>query len=171
MSYYSPWYITSFWTKGSISVTWWRHQMETFSALLVPGEFPIQRLVTRSFDVYFDLRPNKRLSKQWWGWWFETLSWSLWRHRNENLVGCIYALYHSLSTSPVGVSIVFFNITFFIATNWYRFVVNQIKHISEVLVVCISVLYYLLSISPVCYYARHEHRLLWYYFLQNSSGS
>ena len=39
-----------------------------------PGEFPTQRPVTRSFDVYFDLRPNKRLSKQSWGWWFETLS-------------------------------------------------------------------------------------------------
>ena len=64
--------------------------METFSALLaicagnspVPGEFPTQRPVTRSFDVYFDLRPNKRLSKQWWGWWFETQSCPLWRHRN-----------------------------------------------------------------------------------------
>ena len=29
-----------------------------------PGEFPTQRPVTRSFDVYFDLRLNKRLSKQ-----------------------------------------------------------------------------------------------------------
>ena len=38
--------------------------------------------VTRSFDVYFDLRPNKRLSKQSRGWWFETLSSPLWRHRN-----------------------------------------------------------------------------------------
>ena len=69
---------------------WWRHQMETFSALLaicagnspVPGEFPAQRPVTRSFDVFFDLRLNKRLSKQPWGWWFETPAWSLWRHRN-----------------------------------------------------------------------------------------
>ena len=40
----------------------------------VPGEFPAQRPVTRSFDVFFDLRLNKRLSKQSWGWWFETLS-------------------------------------------------------------------------------------------------
>ena len=47
-----------------------------------PGEFPTQRPVTRSFDVFFDLRLNKRLSKQPWGWWFETLSWSLWRHGN-----------------------------------------------------------------------------------------
>ena len=47
-----------------------------------PGEFPAQRPVTRSFDVFFDLRLNKRLSKQPWGWWFETPAWSLWRHRN-----------------------------------------------------------------------------------------
>ena len=46
------------------------------------GEFPAQRPVTRSFDVFFDLRLNKRLSKQPWGWWFETPSWSLWRQCN-----------------------------------------------------------------------------------------
>ena len=64
--------------------------METFSALLalcvgnspVTGEFPTQRPVTRSFDVFFDLRLNTRLSKQWWCWWFETPSRSLWRHFN-----------------------------------------------------------------------------------------
>ena len=69
----------------------WRHQMERFSALLalyagyspVTGEFPAQRLVTRSFDVFFDLRLNKRFSKQSWGWWFETPSRSLWRHCND----------------------------------------------------------------------------------------
>ena len=67
--------------------------METFSALLaicagispVTGEFPAQRPVTRGFDVFFDLRVNKRLSKQWWGWWFEAPSRSLWRHRNGNV--------------------------------------------------------------------------------------
>ena len=47
-----------------------------------PGEFPTQRPVTRSFDVLFDLRLNKRLSKQPWGWWFETPARSLWRQRN-----------------------------------------------------------------------------------------
>ena len=46
------------------------------------GEFPTQRPVTRSFDVFFDLRLNKRWSKQPWGRWFETPSWSLWRQRN-----------------------------------------------------------------------------------------
>ena len=48
----------------------------------VPGEFHAQRPVTQSFDVFFDLRLNKRLSKQPWGWWFETPSWSLWRQCN-----------------------------------------------------------------------------------------
>ena len=47
-----------------------------------PGEFPTQRTVTRSFDVFFDLRLNKWLSKQPWGWWLETPSWSLWRQCN-----------------------------------------------------------------------------------------
>ena len=83
--------------------TWWRHQMEAFSALLaicagnspVPGEFPTQRPVTRSFGVYFDLRPNKRLSKQSWGWWFETPSRPFWRHRNEIQI-CLYARQRSI---------------------------------------------------------------------------
>ena len=64
--------------------------METYSALLaictanspVPGEFPSQRPVTRHFDVFFDLRLNKRLGKQSWGWWFETLSHPLWHQCN-----------------------------------------------------------------------------------------
>ena len=38
--------------------------------------------VTRSFDVFFDLRLNKRLRKQSWRWWFETPSSPLWRHCN-----------------------------------------------------------------------------------------
>ena len=50
---------------------WWRHQMETFSALLAicsgispdSGEFLTQRSMVRSFDIFFDLRLNKRLSK------------------------------------------------------------------------------------------------------------
>ena len=73
--------------------TWWRHQMETFSALLalcagnspVACEFPSQRPVTRSFGVFFDLRLDKRLSKQSWGWWTETPSRSLWLHCDDNL--------------------------------------------------------------------------------------
>ena len=52
-------------------IRWWRNETETFSALLaicagnspVTGEFPAQRPVTRSFNVFFDLHLNKRLSK------------------------------------------------------------------------------------------------------------
>ena len=73
------------------SCAWWRHQMETFSALLalcarnspVTGEFPAQRPVTRSFGVFFDLRLNKRLSKWSWGSWSQTPSRSSWRHCND----------------------------------------------------------------------------------------
>ena len=60
--------------------TWWHHQIETFSALLAlcegnsrdTGEFPSRRPVMWSFDVFFDLGLNKRLSKQSWGWLIET---------------------------------------------------------------------------------------------------
>ena len=62
----------------------WKH----YSALLalcagkslVIGEFPSQRPVTRSFDMFFDLCLNKRLIKQSWGWWCETPSQSSCRH-------------------------------------------------------------------------------------------
>ena len=85
-------YISCSWHHGRRNYTWWRHQMETFSALLsicagnspVTGEFPSQSQVTRSFDVFFDLYLNKQFIKQSWGWWFETPSRSLWRHCNEH---------------------------------------------------------------------------------------
>ena len=46
--------------------------MEAFSTLLpicagnlaLTGEFPVQRPVTRSFDIIFELRLNERLIKQ-----------------------------------------------------------------------------------------------------------
>ena len=90
----------------SLSVSWRYHVRSDFGPLLAcfmmtssngnifrvtgplcgeftgPGELPAQRPVTRSFDVFFDLHPNKRLSKQWRGWWFETQPCPLWRHRN-----------------------------------------------------------------------------------------
>ena len=60
---------------------WWRHQMETFSALLAlcagnspaTSEFPSQRPVTQS------------LSKQSGGWLFETPATPLWRHYNVGI--------------------------------------------------------------------------------------
>ena len=55
-----------------------RHRAHHDVIVMVPGQRPVKR----SFDVFFDLRLNKRLSKQWWGWWFEKLSRPLWRHCN-----------------------------------------------------------------------------------------
>ena len=67
-------------------LSWWRHQMETFSVLLalcvgnssVAGEFPAHK----GFDVFFHLRLNKWLSKQSWGWWLEIPLHPLWCHCN-----------------------------------------------------------------------------------------
>ena len=53
----------------------------------VNGGFPSQRPVMLSFDVFFDLRLNKRWSKQSRRRWFETPSRSLWRHCN----GCFFS--------------------------------------------------------------------------------
>ena len=60
-------YVVCIPARGCCPPTWWRHQIETFSALLaicarnlpVTGEFPTQKPVTRSFDVFFDPRLNK----------------------------------------------------------------------------------------------------------------
>ena len=48
----------------------------------VTGDFLAQRPMTRSFDIFFDLRLNKRLTKQTWGGWFEMSTHPLWRHCN-----------------------------------------------------------------------------------------
>ena len=85
--------------------------METFSALLavcagnspVPGEFPAQMPLTRSFDAFFDLHLNIRLNKQSRGWWFKTPSRPLWRRCNyiwwTNCCGG-FAI-QDISTNPV----------------------------------------------------------------------
>ena len=98
--------------------------METFSALLaicagnspVPGEFPAQRPVARSFNVFFDLRLNKRLSKQSWGWWFETQSRPLCRH----CYGCNF-----LSFAPSSKEYNMFSIVW----SWWMFTVIFVFHI------------------------------------------
>ena len=86
-------YITLFcsvWCIPSMRHIMMTSSKEIFSALLaiyagnspVTGEFSAQRLVMRSFGVFFDLHLNKWLSKQSWGWCFETPSCSLWCHCN-----------------------------------------------------------------------------------------
>ena len=65
----------------------------TFSALLVicagnclvTDNFPAQRPVTRSFDVFFDVRLNDRLIEQSWGRWFEMPSRLSWGHCNARM--------------------------------------------------------------------------------------
>ena len=115
--------------------------METFFALLaisagnwpVPGEFIAQRPVTRSFD----LRLNKRLSKQLWDWWFETLSRPLWRHRNV----CMRDRY-----SKVNVVIGFCNASIILLcvvksviaitvllTHWLINIFTRIRHLSNLM--------------------------------------
>ena len=75
--------------------------METFSALLafcagnspITGEFPTQRLVTRSFDVCLDLGLNQQLRRRWlWTPWR-----SLWHHCND---------VHFCDSSPVHFTLV-----------------------------------------------------------------
>ena len=88
---------------------WWRHQMETFSALLAfwfTGHRWIPRTeaqwpVTRSFDVFFDLRLNQQLSKQWKRWWFEAPPRSLWRQcdASQRLEIRTY-LHHAITQEP-----------------------------------------------------------------------
>ena len=93
--FWSAWFLAWWSHQGRFDIIWdcrdprWRHQLETFSALLAlcegnspgTGEFPLQRPVTRNFEVFFDLRLNKRLNKHSRRWWFEMPSRPLWRHR------------------------------------------------------------------------------------------
>ena len=92
------WWLRAMWymvyeVTDNIIRSWWRHQMETFSALLVicagnspvTGEFHAHKGQWRGalmFSLICAL--NKRLSKQSRGWWFETPSCSLWRHCNAS---------------------------------------------------------------------------------------
>ena len=83
--------------------------METFSALLalcvgnspVTGGFTSQRSIMRNFAVFFDLRLNKRLSKQSSGWWLETPSRSLWLHCNvDERMDCFSDKTMAMSSKP-----------------------------------------------------------------------
>ena len=77
--------ISSFWCDINVACYWsmeiqddvikWKHFRRNWP--IVQGIHRSQRTVTQSFDLFFDLRPNKRLSKQSWGWWIETPSRSL----------------------------------------------------------------------------------------------
>ena len=78
----------STWTEGVGSSHHDVIKWKQFSALLAlcaenspfTGEFPSQKPVTRSFDVFYDLRLNKQLSKQSRRRWFEMPSHPFWCH-------------------------------------------------------------------------------------------
>ena len=66
-------------------MTWCQHEFKwEHFRVTDTGGFPSQRPVKGSFDVFFDLRLSKRLSKQSRRRWFETPSRSMWRHCNES---------------------------------------------------------------------------------------
>ena len=93
--------------------TWRRHQIEAFSVLLVlcagnspiTNEFPAQMSVTASFEVFFDLRLNKRFSKQSWGWWFEMPSRLAWRHCNDLSMHLSHIPQHTIQNRNVHISV------------------------------------------------------------------
>ena len=81
----------------------WKHFRVTgplCGEFTAPGEFPSQRPMTRSFYGFFDLHLNKQLNKQSRGWWFETLSRSLWRHRNVSWVTPKFAPLFTMGLLP-----------------------------------------------------------------------
>ena len=98
--------------------------METFSALLaicagnspVPDEFPRQRPVTRSFDVFFDLRLNKRLSKQWWYAIVPILT-SQWCPKATSHTIIFVLLYNNIFKPPEHIEHISTN--YFCAVNWF----------------------------------------------------
>ena len=81
-----------------LSKIWWRHQMETFSALLAlcAGSSPV---TGQWHGALFSLicALNKRLSRQSWGSWFETPLRPLWHHCNEKLKCFLTRFYSEVS--------------------------------------------------------------------------
>ena len=86
------------WTHlRSLKMAWWRHQMETFFALLalwtgnssVTGEFALKDQWRGALMFSLICALNKRLSKQSWGWWLGTPSRSLWCHCNGKKVAVL----------------------------------------------------------------------------------
>ena len=104
----------------------------TFSALLALCAGNAQRPVTRSFDVFFELRLIKRLSKHSPGWWFKTLSRPFWRHCNVlEIRGGVAKQLSSVEYN----STFFFKywkyliVSYYIQV-WYRYLVQISEHLS-----------------------------------------
>ena len=104
------------------------------------GEFtghrwnPSQKPVTRSFDVFFDLCPNKRLSEQLWGWWFETSSRSLWRYSNDICMTRNYRSIILVSSMPyryVEAEILYMNFVICLKGNQLPLVSRFYQHLKQ----------------------------------------
>ena len=119
---------------------------KTFFALLaicagnspVPGEFPVQRPVTRTFGVFFDLCLNKRLRKRSWGWWFESLSRPLWRHCNAIAIDQHYMMFdyrHLFQTGMLELWLIEFAI---ICNLCYIINVHNSSHYTSLFMLCCS---------------------------------
>ena len=89
---------------SAVEPLWWHVNISSGNCLVPPGNkpwkhfpryWPFVRGIHRSplnsphkgqwGGAFFNLCLNKRLSKQSWGWWFETLLCPLWRHCNEDV--------------------------------------------------------------------------------------
>ena len=99
----------------------WKHFPRSWPSVTpVTGGFPSQKPVTRSFEVSFDLRLNKRLSKQSRSQWFETPSRPLWRNSN----GCESPKWRQQSYDLMGDTILYFGK---IPTKWEESIILLTK--------------------------------------------
>ena len=97
---------------GPVTINaWWCHQMETFPALLAlcVGNSPHKGQWRTTLMFFFDLHLNKWLSKQPWGWWFETPSRSLWRCCNGK---AIFPRELQQSFTKISLKIIYLKISF-----------------------------------------------------------
>ena len=107
---------------------------------------PSQRAVTQTFEVFFHLRLNKRLSKQSRRRWFETPSSSLWSYSNE-FSPIPYSLFKSCNALWLpawwALRLLWWSLTAMVHwTYWY------IQCVS----VTVSLLYFVENKSCCCYY-------------------
>ena len=143
--------------------TWWRHRMETFSALLAicAGNSPAsaQRPVTRNFDLFFNLCLNKRLRKQSWGWWFDVTVMILLLYRIVSIL-CTHAAVVA-QCSLMNRS--WLTSTLYMVCQIKSLVRNGINQASEVLITVVKILWwinhahmYLIYVDNSC--VIYEHR-------------
>ena len=113
----------------------------------VTSEFPAQRPVTRSFDVFFHLCLNKRLSKQSWVWWFVTSLHQSWRHSDNH-----YYWWHGFMRRPI------------MSSNLFLWSVSYKKNFKCMCVFRIQKWY----IKQICFPYRHATRQVLKYYREGS---